>query len=143
MVLLNTDGNVRKLNQEFNDQCFIKFISKMINPSFLISKRKIKMKFINYLILSTFFISNNAKADHGAFGLSDDLIKPLIIIISLCFTYIIFILYKLSKINYAFNLSQAINWGILRVIYYLCTITAFISAFLLISFFQDVIFGVY
>ena len=119
---------------------FIKFISKMINPSFLISTKKFKMKFINYLILSTFFISNNAKADHGAFGLSDDLIKPLIIIISLCFTYIIFILYKLSKINYAFDLSQAINWGILRVIYYLCTITAFISAFLLISFFQDVIF---
>ena len=98
------------------------------------------MKFINYLIFSTFFISNNAKADHGAFGLSDDLIKPLSIIISLYFAYIIFILYKLSKINYAFDLSQAINWGILWVMHYLFTITAFISAFLLISFFQDVIF---
>lgn len=98
------------------------------------------MKFLNYLILCIFFISNNAKADHGAFGLSDDLIKPLIIILSLCSSYIIFILYKLSKINYAFDLSQAYNWGILWVIYYLCTITAFISAFLLITFFEDIFF---
>ena len=98
------------------------------------------MKFINYLILSIFFISNNAKADHGAFGLSDDLIKPLIIILSLCSIYIIFILYQISKINYAFDFSQAYNCGILWIIYYLCTITAFISAFLLITFYEYILF---